>query len=390
MSEIAKDQSFPRDPDRTDVGVIGGTWTNTVSGVIWDYVGQYVIEADKLMSVGYVWERRVSSVSEQVQTDYLQNDTAAKDYIKNRPFYTGDPVDTVLVEESTVDFAVQDGMYTALWPDSSANFEAVEGKTYKVYFDGVLYICVAKLFSSLLIIGNTGLLGVGEDTGEPFIIINQSGSTWNIATTDTSPSHVLSIRTIDNEIKQIDSKYLPMASDSEYGVVKKSEIITSYVFSNDVKVSQMKKAIDDFNNGSARIKWKEDIVISARYEDDTLYVVFSTQPYRTMSMTSSDFYGKDLLMPVSSGDGFMKRLYINSRDSESAYGIIGCYGLNSEQTIELFADHLDLAYGDIRARGKAFLNRKELILQSSTDSSTKRFKITVDDSGTISATEVTS
>ena len=87
MSEIAKDQSFPRDPDRTDVGVIGGTWTNTVSGVIWDYIGRYNIKAEKVMSIGHVWKRRVSSVSEQVQTDYTQNDSTAKDYIKNRPFY---------------------------------------------------------------------------------------------------------------------------------------------------------------------------------------------------------------------------------------------------------------------------------------------------------------
>lgn len=63
MSEIAKDQSFPRDPDYTDVGVIGGTWTNTVSGVIWDYIGRYNIKADKLMSVGYIWERHVGDNS---------------------------------------------------------------------------------------------------------------------------------------------------------------------------------------------------------------------------------------------------------------------------------------------------------------------------------------
>ena len=63
MSEIAKDQSFPRDPDRTDVGVIGGTWTNTVSGVIWDYIGRYNIKAEKLMSVGYIWERHVGDNS---------------------------------------------------------------------------------------------------------------------------------------------------------------------------------------------------------------------------------------------------------------------------------------------------------------------------------------
>ena len=63
MPEIAKDQSFPRDPDRTDVGVIGGTWTNTVSGVIWDYIGRYNIKAEKLMSVGYIWERHVGDNS---------------------------------------------------------------------------------------------------------------------------------------------------------------------------------------------------------------------------------------------------------------------------------------------------------------------------------------
>lgn len=40
----------------------------------------------------------------QVQPDWNQNDSTAKDYVKNRPFYTGDPVETVLVEESTVSF----------------------------------------------------------------------------------------------------------------------------------------------------------------------------------------------------------------------------------------------------------------------------------------------
>lgn len=273
-------------------------------------------------------------------------------------------------------------MYTALWPDSSANFEAVEGKTYKVYFDGVPYICVAKLFASLLIIGNSGLLG-GEDTGEPFIII-KNGSEWVIVTTDTSPSHVLSISGMVNEIKQIDSKYLPIASDDEYGVVKRSEIITSYVFPNaTVGVSQMKKAIDDFNNGSARIKWGGDIVISASYEDDgTLYIVFSSQPYRTMSMTSDTTYQKNLLTQVSLSEGIMGRLRISSSDSQNVESVIDCHGSSySDRTISIDAEHFDLVSADLRMLNKVILNRKELILQSSTDSSTKKFKITVDDSG---------
>lgn len=322
------------------------------------------------------------------QADWNQNDESAADYVKNRPFYTGEPVETLLMEETTVSFSLMaEGIYSGNMPI----IEIISGNTYNICFDDITYQCIAKTITEgTTALGNQRIMSASStDTGEPFLIV-MNDTHPVIATLDSSPSHTLSIRTIDNEIKQIDSKYLPMASDSEYGVVKKSEIITSYVFSNvDVKVSQMKKAIDDFNNGSARIKWRGDIVISALYEGDTLYIVFSAQPYRTMSMTSSNFYRKNSLNQVSSEDAFMERLYLTSRDSESTYGTISCYGINPEKTIELSANHLDLAYGDIRASGEALLNRKELILQSSTDSSTKKFKITVDDTGTIKATEVT-
>ena len=46
-----------------------------------------------------------SGGGDSVQPDWNQNDETATDYVKNRPFYTGDPVKTVLVEESTVSFA---------------------------------------------------------------------------------------------------------------------------------------------------------------------------------------------------------------------------------------------------------------------------------------------
>ena len=48
-----------------------------------------------------------------VQSDWNQNDSTQPDYVKNRPFYTGDPVETVLVEESTVSFSLSknEGVY---------------------------------------------------------------------------------------------------------------------------------------------------------------------------------------------------------------------------------------------------------------------------------------
>ena len=44
------------------------------------------------------------------QPDWNQNDSTAADYVKNRPFYAGNPGETVLVEESTVSFAERNGM----------------------------------------------------------------------------------------------------------------------------------------------------------------------------------------------------------------------------------------------------------------------------------------
>ena len=56
---------------------------------------------------------------------------------------------------------------------------------------------------------------------------------------------------------------------------------------------------------------------------------------------------------------------------------------NAEQSLGATVDQLDAALTALQP------NEKELVLASSTASSTKKFKITVIDNGTISATEIT-
>ena len=72
------------------------------------------------------------------QPDWNQNDSTAADYVKNRPFYTGDPVETVLVEESTVWFVDADGVYLG---ELESTFSATVGETYKVSWDAAAYDC---------------------------------------------------------------------------------------------------------------------------------------------------------------------------------------------------------------------------------------------------------
>ena len=55
MDNVTKDQHFPRNPNYNDPGVLGGTWTNTVTGEIWECVGHYNINALKVMDAGYIW-----------------------------------------------------------------------------------------------------------------------------------------------------------------------------------------------------------------------------------------------------------------------------------------------------------------------------------------------
>ena len=142
-----------------------------------------------------------------VQPDWNQNDSTAADYVKNRPFYTGNPVENVFVEESTISFSKSGGtMYTA---EVLSTLEFTVGETYTVYWDGTAYECVCREFETILLLGNLFIVEAGSDTGEPFIMNIYNGQGIAIQTEDTSASHTISISELVTEIVKIDAKYLP-------------------------------------------------------------------------------------------------------------------------------------------------------------------------------------
>ena len=161
-------------------------------------------KSDLEQSIQTSLDKADTALQSQTIPDWNQNDETAPDYVKNRPFYTGDPVEMVLVEESSVSFAPSSGFYSASFP---ASFNAEFGQTYKISWDGTVYECTCKNFRNLPIIGNQSILGFGPDTGEPFLIFNEEG--WESLTTDTSDSHTVSISGIGVPVTKIDEKYLP-------------------------------------------------------------------------------------------------------------------------------------------------------------------------------------
>ena len=137
-----------------------------------------------------------------VQPDWNQNDGTQPDYVKNRPFYTGDPVETVLVEESTISFE-------DILSEFPSTFEATIGETYKVSWDGTVYECTCVTYNGRLFIGNLSIMGFGSDTGEPFLMMINNGIAIGIVATDAPASHAFSISGIAQEVVKIDEKYLP-------------------------------------------------------------------------------------------------------------------------------------------------------------------------------------
>ena len=189
--------------------------TNTDPSLpVWAQIQEKIGNLDELTTesksnlVAAINEAKKSGGGESVQPDWNQNDDTQPDYVKNRPFYTGDPVETVLVEETTAPFSEGNGLYVAEVPST---FEATVGETYKVSWDGADYecACVAMDGTPLLLIGNMSIFGAGSDTGEPFVIIvYPNGNGMGIGTANTSASHTFSIGKTVAPVVKIDKKYL--------------------------------------------------------------------------------------------------------------------------------------------------------------------------------------
>lgn len=150
-----------------------------------------------------------------IKSDWDQNDSTSLSYIKNRPFYTSDPQEVTVVEETT--------------PEEDAirlTKMLVEGQEYKVTFNGTEYSCIARKDGIAYLLGNGAVYPYGDDktdTGEPFAIEVYDPNAGPLSTeseqiivgyvyvaegTDITTVRV-SITTMDIVVYTLDPKYIP-------------------------------------------------------------------------------------------------------------------------------------------------------------------------------------
>ena len=160
-----------------------------------------------------------TSVAEQINTaidavpqpDWNQNDDTAADYIKNKTH--GLELKEVTLFNNSLNFEVVSAETGNLSRASSpCDFLIENNKKYTIIFDETEYICTSFEFQGAIALGNLSIMAAANDTGEPFLIItnkiNESNYLLSIVSNSVETTHNIIIKTFNEIIYKLDTKYL--------------------------------------------------------------------------------------------------------------------------------------------------------------------------------------
>ena len=321
---------------------------------------------------GSAWEKQEPATS---TPDWNQNDQTASDYIKNRPCYrTTERIS--LLNNAEFNFNENNGIFISMLEPP---INITEGNKCFISWDGVEYECV----SEYKYVGNLAIIGEGEDTGEPFIILDDL-----IATLDTSQSHVLKFDMLVYDYSKLAAEY-----------VENGRFLKNIVYHDRPEIT-LYEAKEYQSRGEILLNWDgewiDNLSISIRSDDNTYMTVWNSIAHTEMSIPMN---GDGVFLKKNYSDA---EVYINNAttgavrtvsfklDKERASIHPSIIGPFSTSDVMFVVKKNGTKNGkDFEVLGDGSVNATYLTIPSSTANSTKKFKITVDDTGTISATEVT-
>ena len=294
---------------------------------------------------------------------------------------------TTLMEEQEVAFTSSGGVYMARITNA---FEIVEGQTYTVNWDGTEYECVGFTMESESGFGNLSILDMGEDTGVPFLYIY-----GGIFTLDTSASHTISVKTTEEVITPMAEEFIPLrvtavienaqtAANSAQDATYINTEVLDCAFSSVATFTFDKQTSgrDTFNFNS--FNYYKISGFNPAPENVTSFKGTRESGDELSSITIGNNCVEYGFFIVVASAGHCS-IPISETNTESftapSAGLYARYEVgNTYQTAGTGEFTLRESTGSFSITG--------LLLKSSTANSTKKFKITVDDSGTLKATEI--
>jgi hypothetical protein len=377
----------------------------TVNGVEPDETGDVKIAIDgddvitqtKLEAALTEFESNLPEAPQQVQGDLTQNDSEAPDYVNGRTHWVEMGESIEVFPETTVTTS-----------RININMPIVEGATYIVTWNGIDYTCVAELKV------NIGEMQIGNH--EPFTIQAKPGAVYTSVTpwpSEESPV-VIKIVMLNEIVHKIDKKYLPDgAAVGAKGTGEFAEIFNDYygnTASGEYSHSEghgttasgkyshsegdITTASGEYSHSEGHYTTASGAYSHSEGEGTTASGKYShSEGYRTTASNSGSHAEGNETTAVSAGthaegcgtiakgvNQHVQGMY-NIEDVDRTYAHIVGNGETSSKRSN--AHTLDW---DGNAWYQGTVECTAVIMKSPGG---KRFKITVDDSGTISATEIT-
>lgn len=320
-----------------------------------------------------------------VQPNWSQNDPDAADYVKGRTHYTKS-VTAQIADNVTVTIA---NAVPAINPFTIDKF--IEGRTYTVTWDGATYECVAYIAEGPNVpsLGNAISIGIPSGgNGEPFFITASEGESLVFGEDGT---HTLSmIGEVEVGVRTLDPKYLP--DGIEYA--EKDIFDTVHGDPAELQADYRHVLIEnapypDFiaNHNTCFV----DVVTSGSItlRDGTKYSAAGAQTVETtwkqvFNPSYGDTWKTNIFIPLlvsTNGNS-----YVNINEIVCHPGMTSLDASFNRAIPTNFTGSITVEV-TLRASNRE-MAAQSISMWSSTEGSTKRFRITVDDSGTLTATEV--
>lgn len=355
--------------------------------------------------INYLEENGVS------KPDWNQNDETAKDYIKNRPFYEKE----YTITDTLIDFFQESFPHEGFHLYNLYQTPINENSSLRIIFDGEPYFVEdATDIYGKGFIGNTSLLPVNEftsierlDTGEAFCIISRgyaSGIYEAHFFVQKEGIHSFKIEILEKtpHIKQLDEKFIP----------------DTIARTDDITILPIER-LSDFGGSAERgSSGTIDLKVNASMQNPTNYlfktVIDNGSKGLKLSFVNSDGTKRLLMMGLN---GYNSLLYNITNDTKkkciiiyehyfgNSYEIfyddsgnfvsnittsnVTSYNVLSSLNFKTKSDaYTPSAATDVATKEYVDNAIQSLILTSSTEGSDKKFKITVDDTGTLTATPI--
>ena len=283
-----------------------------------------------------------------------------------------------LMEEQEVTFSDYGGQMTA---NSPVALDIKPGDKLTVVWDGVSYDVIAKDVEGFVGFGNLAIIDPSlEATDSPFAYGNQL---W--FTTDTATTHTIKVMHQQATYAPMDANFIPVATENTYGAVKTSDFIKMVTLEGKMNKETVYKYAKEFEDGKIRLRLVNrnfiyDISSLGRYgktgAGETFTVYTEGAPYCGKRFTcGSDGQYDFSLRPsdsYTSSVAYLQNIWLHSNDDTN--------NTSAKITVSAKGKFADGMFLDVGCKG--------IIVESSTSGSLKKFKITVDDSGTLKATEI--